>query len=783
MDQQKTLILEKLPSTISETELEIHFSNIGPLKRCYILKPKLNSSNSTGYITFTTNKDAIDAQVKIKKIGTHNVFPKFLSKDPNKKNVKNLTKYKKFRLIVRNLSFKTTIKDIKDKFLICGQLNDIQFPKNGTHNQHRGFAFIQFSKLEEAKKAIEILNGSEINGRPIAIDWSVSKIKYQAESLNETKANSAHDENTMYTKVLNSFEEKLDGLKTKHENKNQQIKAYLKIKKTHDKHTLTIDEKCKSTKDSIHDDKTEKHMDQKDLEEKKTLFIRNIPFESTQEDFKKVFERYGSLEYALLLTVNGNEIHKGRGFVKFKTQESATDCLQKANHISSSNAFLESKQPLNDNIGNIERKRAFLFGINEDEELNENTLNFKILDTQKSGFGDNTSTKNGGGIYMRDQRLKVCLAIKRDTLDDIMKRRYDKHNRYKKPLATDLESATTVGEFVNEYDGISKKFKEKDKRNLHLLIESSIKRCSNRYGQISQIDLNKRSKLMASSKSKLKLLHYFVSPTRLTVHNLPKWVDNKFLRRMFQSGVKDHKARIIEARVMMDTKTPLPKSSKSPASMCYGFVEFSTHAHALKALRNLDNNPSAYQVTPNYITTKNADYSKNNGKVNSETVHSTRRPIVQFAISNRLALNARQARQEKAKVTQQRQKAFGAIKFVKNNESRHENKSIVGKNKRPVDDAKPKKKMVDKSLTKKIISNTNINGVKKGKILKSGTKKRSQSGDVSNSLKKPKRIKLNPVTKSSVVESIEDDVALAKKMKKIHHKLFGDAGGQFLDSD
>ncbi|CAK9294821.1 unnamed protein product [Gordionus sp. m RMFG-2023] len=135
------------------------------------------------------------------------------------------------------------------------------------------------------------------------------------------------------------------------------------------------------------------------------------------------------------------------------------------------------------------------------------------------------------------------------------------------------------------------------------------------------------------------------------------------------------------------------------------------------------------------------------------------------------------------KVTQQRQKAFGAIKFVKNNESRHENKSIVGKNKRPVDDAKPKKKMVDKSLTKKIISNTNINGVKKGKILKSGTKKRSQSGDVSNSLKKPKRIKLNPVTKSSVVESIEDDVALAKKMKKIHHKLFGDAGGQFLDSD
>lgn len=42
-----------------------------------------------------------------------------------------------------------------------------------------GCAFVQLSHVAEAAKAIKQLNGSTILGRPLAVDWAVSKKQYQ----------------------------------------------------------------------------------------------------------------------------------------------------------------------------------------------------------------------------------------------------------------------------------------------------------------------------------------------------------------------------------------------------------------------------------------------------------------------------------------------------------------------------------------------------------------------------------------------------------------------------
>ena len=47
-----------------------------------------------------------------------------------------------------------------------------------------GFAFVQFSSYFSATRALGAVNGREIGGRTVAVDWVVPKDKYQ-ESLRE----------------------------------------------------------------------------------------------------------------------------------------------------------------------------------------------------------------------------------------------------------------------------------------------------------------------------------------------------------------------------------------------------------------------------------------------------------------------------------------------------------------------------------------------------------------------------------------------------------------------
>lgn len=55
-----------------------------------------------------------------------------------------------------------------------------------------------------------------------------------------------------------------------------------------------------------------------DVEEGKTLFIRNLDFDVTEEQLKQFFEQYGMTHYSLLCKDPLTEHPKGTGFVKFK---------------------------------------------------------------------------------------------------------------------------------------------------------------------------------------------------------------------------------------------------------------------------------------------------------------------------------------------------------------------------------------------------------------------------------------------------------------------------------
>ena len=73
---------------------------------------------------------------------------------------------------------------------------------------------------------------------------------------------------------------------------------------------------------------TGKRKQSTDVKEGKTLFIRNVSFDSTEEALQDLFEQFGNIEYCKLVVDKRTGHSKGMAFVKFKTAESAEQCLQ-----------------------------------------------------------------------------------------------------------------------------------------------------------------------------------------------------------------------------------------------------------------------------------------------------------------------------------------------------------------------------------------------------------------------------------------------------------------------
>lgn len=163
-----------------------------------------------------------------------------------------------------------------------------------------------------------------------------------------------------------------------------------------------------------------------------------------------------------------------------------------------------------------------------------------------------------------------------------------------------------------------KKEKKRDLRNLYLAREGFIHAGSQAAEGVSEIDLKKRLALEVKKRKLLQILTNYVSETRLCIHNLPESIDDKKLKKLFLAAADDASAKIIEARVMKNRQA----SGKLGKSKGFGFVEFTQHQHALTALRRLNNNPDIFT--------------------------SQKRPIVEFAIEDKVALNKRKKRMEKA---------------------------------------------------------------------------------------------------------------------------------------
>ena len=76
----------------------------------------------------------------------------------------------KMKLFIGNLSFESTEESIQELLASFGEVDSCNLITDRETGRSRGFAFVEMSNADEAQKAINELDGKEIEGRNIKVN-------------------------------------------------------------------------------------------------------------------------------------------------------------------------------------------------------------------------------------------------------------------------------------------------------------------------------------------------------------------------------------------------------------------------------------------------------------------------------------------------------------------------------------------------------------------------------------------------------------------------------------
>lgn len=75
-----------------------------------------------------------------------------------------------FQIYVGNLSYKTREDDLRELFEKYGEVTSVKIVEDRVTGRSKGFGFVEMQDRDEGEKAIEALDGSEVEGRNIRVN-------------------------------------------------------------------------------------------------------------------------------------------------------------------------------------------------------------------------------------------------------------------------------------------------------------------------------------------------------------------------------------------------------------------------------------------------------------------------------------------------------------------------------------------------------------------------------------------------------------------------------------
>ncbi|KAJ9221565.1 hypothetical protein DTO027B5_2812 [Paecilomyces variotii] len=616
---RKTLFVRSLPASATTESLTEYFSQSYVIKHAtVVLDPETKQSKGYGFVSFADLEDAQRALEEFngsvfdgKKIKVEYAEPRHREVDETvgkshptaealklkEERERRKAETQPPKLIVRNLPW--SIKEPDDLavlFRSYGKVKHAVLPKKG--NQLAGFGFVVLRGRKNAEKALEGVNGKEVDGRTIAVDWAVDKETW--ENVNK----SAEEEAEAKPEVDGD-----DDAAASAQDEEHQWEDASSDEEAEDSSEEDEDVDMDDVEDVDDDEEEEEEEEEKEDERNaSTVFIRNLPFTSTDDLLYDHFTRFGPVRYARVVLDPETERPKGTGFVCFYKVEDAVSCVRNA-------------------------PKQFEVLAEKDKSKPSTIVKHSVLQNENA---DPT------GQYTMDGRvLQVTRAVS-------------------KSQASRLQE-----------EGVTKRLaRDTDKRRLYLLSEGTIPSNSALYKKLSPSEIKMREDSLKQRQTLIKnnpTLH--LSLTRLSVRNIPRHITSKDLKALAREAVvgfaKDVKAglrqplskeelkrsademreaekeRKLKGKgIVKQTKivfegrdgSKIDEKSSAGRSRGYGFIEYATHRNALMGLRWL--NGHAVEMKP-----ENGEKGKK------------KRLIVEFAIENAQVVKRRNEHQAKVRTS------------------------------------------------------------------------------------------------------------------------------------
>eukprot|EP00742_Colponemidia_sp_Colp-10_P008001 GILJ01008633.1.p1 GENE.GILJ01008633.1~~GILJ01008633.1.p1 ORF type:complete len:934 (+),score=229.04 GILJ01008633.1:199-3000(+) len=204
MDKASTLFVKNLNFQTTDSQLKSFFaSKIGHVRSVNIVKkkdpknPGKMLSMGYGFVEFENetfaekavktlqstvlDEHALQLKVSNKRASDNNTTSLKRKSDPSAAAADKATT----KIMVRNVAFEATKKEIRELFASYGQIKAVRIPRkfDGTH---RGFAFVEFLTKQEAKNAFEALKDNHMYGRHLVLEWAQAE-----QSLDELRTKTA----------------------------------------------------------------------------------------------------------------------------------------------------------------------------------------------------------------------------------------------------------------------------------------------------------------------------------------------------------------------------------------------------------------------------------------------------------------------------------------------------------------------------------------------------------------------------------------------------------------
>lgn len=78
-------------------------------------------------------------------------------------------------LFIGNLSFDSTNDSVHEIFSQYGEITRVSIPTDRESGTPKGFGYVDFSTVDEAKAALEALHGTDVDGRNIRVDFAAAR--------------------------------------------------------------------------------------------------------------------------------------------------------------------------------------------------------------------------------------------------------------------------------------------------------------------------------------------------------------------------------------------------------------------------------------------------------------------------------------------------------------------------------------------------------------------------------------------------------------------------------